>query len=305
MTSSPTPQASSIARRARWIPGNYTAVETAAARSVLEHWNKTFAGVIGATRAQLNRADNIRAVVRELRAARRAADAGDKDDFAMLDAAMIRDAITAYADDPGCKKLQRWKAFRDWLDAETIVKYAALAQASGRAAPRELSPKEKAAKIVTHLNLHVAAEQAIIQGLRLSQYIRGCLASAQQAYDTIMSRLDAATDSRARRDLSRDMAAARQRLEHWERIAALAAMRAAISPLHRAPEWSDLCAAARIVFADYHDRQAGGKGDIVRLNAIILALLDLEPPVGRVSRPDSHESGGTGVPPVKLPREAP
>lgn len=271
----------SVAQKSRWIPGNYTAAETDAARAVLDHWNRTFTGIPGATRAQVNRADNIRAVVRELRAARRAAEAGDCDDFARLDAAMIRDAITAYAADPGCKKLQRWKSFRDWLDAETIVKYAALAQASGRAAQRELSPKEKAARIVTHLNLHVAAEQAIKQNLRLSVYIRNCLASASKDYGAITARLDAEADSRARRDLSRDMAAARQRLEHWERIAALAGQRIAIakSALTR---WVVLCDRARAIFTDYHGRDVMADSttrftpEVTRLNAIILALLDLD-----------------------------
>lgn len=271
-TSSPAPQASSIARRARWIPGNYTAAETAAARSVLEHWNKTFAGVVGATRAQLNRADNIRAVVRELRAAQRAADSGPDDDFARLDAAMIRNAITAYAADAGCQKLQRWKSFRDWLDAETVVKYAAVAQARNLAAPRELSPKEKAAKIVTHLNLHVAAEQAIKQNLRLSVYIRNCLASASKDYDAITARLDAATDSHARRALHRDEHYARQRLEHWERIAALAKKRFALRPTPPA-----MFSRARAIFADYYGRTFDLYPDIPRLNAVMLALLDLEP----------------------------
>jgi hypothetical protein len=273
--SSPTPRASSIARRARWIPGNYTAAETAAARSVLEHWNKTFAGVIGATRAQLNRADNIRAVVRELRAAQRAADTGPDDDFARLDAAMIRNAITAYAADAGCQKLQRWKSFRDWLDAETIVKFAAVAQARNLAAPRELSPKEKAAKIVTHLNLHVAAEQAIKQNLRLSVYIRNCLASASKDYDAITARLDAVTDPRKISDLLRDVHYARRRLEHWERITALGEERVTLPAGE--PRTNALHFRAKAIFADYHGRPFRSYADVPRLNAILLALLDLEP----------------------------
>lgn len=270
----------SVAHKARWIPGNYTAAETAAARSVLEHWNKTFAGITGASRAQINRADNIRAVVRELRAAQLAADTGPDDDFARLDAAMIRNAITAYAADPGCQKLQRWKAFRDWLDAETVVKYAGIARVRNLAAPRELSPKEKAAKIATHLNLHVAAEQAIKQNLRLSVYIRNCLASASKDYDAVTARLDAATDSHARRDLHRDSHYARQRLEHWERIAALAKQRLAIGRGDPA-RWHALCDRAGIFFADYYGRRASAFGaddpEVTRLNAILLALLDLEP----------------------------
>lgn len=107
------------AKKARWSPKSHTDAEIAEARRILTHWNGVFRGVDGGTLAQVNNMSNVRHYIRTKRRCR---DEGDV--FAHISERTIIAAIDAYRTATYNVKNHVWKSFADWLDPETILKYA-------------------------------------------------------------------------------------------------------------------------------------------------------------------------------------
>ena len=113
------PDLSARAKKARWSPKSHTDAEVAEARRVITHWNKLFRGVDGASIAQVNNMSNVRLYIRTLHRCREEGDL-----FAHITERAICAAIDAYRIAPYNVKAHVWKSFADWLDPESILKYA-------------------------------------------------------------------------------------------------------------------------------------------------------------------------------------
>lgn len=126
------------AKKAQWSPKSHTEAEIAEARRVLTKWNSVFRGVDGGTLAQVNNMSNVRHYIRTLHRCR---DEGDL--FAHISERTIFAAIDAYRAAPYNVKNHVWKSFADWLDPETILKYAGQSSVAGHRATHAADTKKK------------------------------------------------------------------------------------------------------------------------------------------------------------------
>lgn len=218
-------------------PKNHSDAEVESAHRVLEHWNKTFAGVDGASQAQhKTNLVNVRLFIRVMRKCQQEGGA-----FAQIAEPHVLAAITAYRADAGCVRLRSWKCFAEWLSPEKILKYC-----GGNVAA--VDPRQtRAREIIAHLGLDRAAKMASQLGVPLSRYLREQVKS--QA---------------ARRDMN---------YYRWfGQLSDLQVRFESLSSDHRAR----LAERARTVFECANGAQPAPVRDDVALSAIALALMDLD-----------------------------